>query len=62
MVHPAAMSDTGDAEKFVVDLKQPGIGDGVKLGINIPKEFALVTSSNKKLLETSALVVLTRSY
>ena len=45
MVHPAAMSDTGDAEKFVVDLKQPGIGDGVKLGINIPKEFALVTRS-----------------
>ncbi|CAK9026648.1 unnamed protein product [Durusdinium trenchii] len=31
--------DAGDAEKFVVDLKQPGIGDGVKLGINIPKEI-----------------------
>ena len=28
-----------EEEKFVVDLSQPGIGDGVKLGINIPKEY-----------------------
>jgi len=26
------------AEKFEVDLTQPGIGDAVKLGINIPQE------------------------
>ncbi|CAE7800651.1 DEK1 [Symbiodinium sp. CCMP2592] len=29
----------GDEEKFVVDLDQPGIGDGVKLGVKCPKEF-----------------------
>ena len=28
-----------DDENFEVDLTQPGIGDGVKLGINIPKQF-----------------------
>ena len=32
------MSEEKSEEKFVVDLKQPGVGDGVKYDINIPKE------------------------
>ena len=31
--------DKTETEKFEVDLKQPGIGDGVKYGVNIPEEY-----------------------
>ena len=35
----AAASEADDATEFKVDVAQPGVGDGVKYGINIPKEY-----------------------